>query len=147
MTSAHRGYVFLAEDDTDFRQTVQSLLELEGYLVLSARNAKEALARMCGFRSISAALAIVDLSRPLTNGRVLIAAMRADRALAHIPILAVSNYGQQSDAHADRVLARPFPPHQLISTVAELLSEHTAASRRRSSPPTSTPPSTPPPAM
>jgi CheY-like chemotaxis protein len=137
VTSAHKGYIFLAEDDADFRQALQGALEREGYLVLGARNGREALARMYGFTS--AALAIIDLSMPLMNGTELIAAMRADRDLAHIPILAVSGHRQQATLKADRFLAKPFPLDQLVSTISELLNERTPtlASRRRTTLPPS----------
>lgn len=117
--STHRGVIFAADDEAGFRENIQDALEDAGYLVLSARNGSEALARMRGIWGPS--LAIVDLNMPDMNGWELIEKMRADRELACIPILVVSSQGNEPVRGADRLLRKPVAIEDLLRNVQELM--------------------------
>lgn len=117
--STHKGVIFLAEDDTDVRENFEDALEDAGYLVLPARSGLEALARMRGLSS--RALAIIDLNMPDMNGSELIVAMRAEKELAAIPILAISADAREPVAGANRFLRKPFELKELLRSVQELL--------------------------
>lgn len=114
----HRGVVFLTEDDDSLRETTKELLEDEGYLVLTARDGEEALARMRGIAM--PAVAIVDLIMPGMDGWNLIRRMRADRELAHIPIVVLSGADRKPVVGADKVLRKPYVPDVLLGYVKEL---------------------------
>ena len=86
---SHKGVIYLVDDDSELRLTVQEALEGHGYYVLPARDGVEALARMQGLHGKS--LAIVDLIMPRMSGWELISAMKADQSLSRIPILAMSS--------------------------------------------------------
>lgn len=117
--SIHKGIIFLAEDDTDVRENFEDALEDAGYLVLSARSGLEALARM---RGLSArAVAVVDINMPDMNGAELISAMRAEKDLASIPILAISADAKGPVAGANRFLRKPLELKELLRSVQELL--------------------------
>jgi CheY-like chemotaxis protein len=115
---AHKGFIFLAEDDGDIRANFQDALEDAGYLVLPARNGHEALARMRGLSS--PALAIVDLNMPEMDGRSLVAAMRADKDFASIPVLVVSSEPADPVEGASRFLRKPIALPDLLAAVREL---------------------------
>lgn len=115
----HKAVIFLADDDSDFRETLQRALEEDGYLVLPARTGIEALARMHGLSGL--AIAIIDLKMPEMGGQRLITMMRADKALAAIPILAVSAHSDGPVKGADRFLRKPFHLKDLMRTIHELL--------------------------
>jgi CheY-like chemotaxis protein len=119
LSSTHKGVIFLAEDDTDVRENFEDALEDAGYLVLPARSGIEALARMRGLSS--RAVAVVDLNMPDMNGSELIAAMRGEKDLASIPILAISADAREPVAGADRFLRKPFELKELLRSVHELL--------------------------
>ena len=116
--SAHRGVVFIADDDDSLREMVRELLESAGYLVLPARNGLEALARMRGIGGAS--VAIVDLLMPGMDGRGLIATMRADAQLATIPILVLTGAKDDTVTDVDRIIRKPYQPAHLLDVVAEL---------------------------
>jgi CheY-like chemotaxis protein len=67
MKSSKHTLVFLVEDDDDLRESIEALLEAEGYVVLGARNGTEALARMRG--SYGTSIAVIDLLMPGMDGR------------------------------------------------------------------------------
>jgi CheY-like chemotaxis protein len=117
-TRTYKGLVFVADDEATFRGSIQDALEDRGYLVLSARNGTEALARMYGFHG--AALAIVDLNMPGMNGWELIATMRAHENLAGVRILVVSSHAGEPIEGVDRLLQKPLKLKDLLRTVEEL---------------------------
>lgn len=115
----HKGVVFVAEDEPEARSATQELLEHEGFLVLTARDGLEALARMRGIHM--PAVAVVDLSMPRMDGWRLIEAMRADEGLKRIPVVVLSarEPGPIAD-RVQRVLKKPCVPAELIGSVREL---------------------------
>src|SRR5207248_404280 len=58
--------VLVVEDDTDLRQTLASILELEGYRVRAAKDGREALAMLRG--GYRPSLLLVDLIMPVMDG-------------------------------------------------------------------------------
>lgn len=118
MRSKH-ATIFLVDDDDDLRESLEALLEGEGYLVLGARDGGEALARMQG--SYGSAIAVIDLHMPGMNGWQLCTAMRTDPRLRHIPILVVSGEGSIAVDGADVVLPKPCGSRRLCNVVDELL--------------------------
>lgn len=118
-TARRKGTIFIADDESAFRESIQDALEDLGYLVLPARGGVEALARMHGFSGNG--LAIVDLNMPEMDGWELIENMRADANLAHIPIVVVSSHGREPVAGADRHLGKPLRLNELLRTVQELM--------------------------
>lgn len=117
----YRAAVVIAEDDEAERCLAQEALEDAGYLVLGARDGTEALARMLGLAM--RAVAVVDLRMPRMSGEELIAAMKADEKLRHIPIIVMTaKTGRDLNvADADRVLSKPVSATQLLREIEALL--------------------------
>ncbi len=115
----HKGVVFVAEDEAEARAATQELLEHEGYLVLTARDGHEALARMRGTHLPS--VAVIDLSMPSMDGWRLIEVMRADEGLRDIPVVVLSarEPGPVS-TRIDRYLRKPCVPAELLGSIREL---------------------------
>jgi CheY-like chemotaxis protein len=114
--AAHRrGLVFLVDDDQDIRETLEELLEQEGFLVLNARDGHEALARMRGFTG--RAVAIVDLMMPEMDGHKLIETMRADAELSRIPVIVITAGGTQAVPGATQVFAKPLSKALLLAAL------------------------------
>src|SRR5689334_21333044 len=85
--------ILLADDDDQFRDMVQAMLERMGHGVVPVRNGNEALAR-CAERRPD--LVITDLIMPDKEGLELITALHhADRDL---PIVAMSGGGRSHPA-------------------------------------------------
>jgi adenylate cyclase len=114
----YKGVVFVTDDDDEWRESVRELLEQQGFIVLDARSGGEALARMRGISG--PAVAIIDLVMPGIDGWELIETIRADRDLKRIPIIVISAHAIEPVEGADRVLAKPVVPSELLRHVVEL---------------------------
>jgi CheY-like chemotaxis protein len=78
------GYILIVDDDELIRETLQELVEMVGCSSLLAANGKEALRVMASQRPC---LVILDLMMPVMTGNELLEIMRADSALADIPVV------------------------------------------------------------
>ena len=111
--------VLVVEDDTDIQQTLQLVLEEEGYSVVTADNGLEALNILESGLDPSAAL--IDLMMPVMSGWELIERMRAVPALARIPVIVVTAVGDQQGAPEGiaHLLRKPVRLDQLLALLAE----------------------------
>jgi two-component system phosphate regulon sensor histidine kinase PhoR len=83
-----QAQVLIVDDDADIRDTLQLLLEAEGYTVTIAEDGKKALDVM---RAGDVPRAILlDMSMPVMNGPELLAHLGRDAELNRIPVLAMS---------------------------------------------------------
>ena len=79
--------ILIVEDDKPLRETFADFLRQVGYRVAAAENGREALACI---RKERPSFIFIDLVMPVMNGFELIEALRADKALAKIPLVAVT---------------------------------------------------------
>jgi CheY-like chemotaxis protein len=114
----YKGLVFLAEGEDALRLSAEALLQSVGYLVLSARDGKEALARMRG--ASAPAVALVDLAMSGMDGHSLIAAMRADAELSHIPVIAMSKQREMPEPPVEGFVLKPYASSELVAAVNAL---------------------------
>ena len=86
--------ILLAEDDRFLRKAAETALKRQGFTVLAAVDGEEAL-RMA--RAESPDLVLLDLIMPKLQGFEVLRALKADAATAAIPVIILSNLGQDSD--------------------------------------------------
>ena len=116
--------VLVIEDDTMVRETIQALLESDGYEVALAGDGDVGLAMFARQRPD---LVVTDIM-PVKEGSETIRALR--RLDADVPILAVSGGGRMRNLDflavarsfgANATLAKPFEADEFLKTVAGLL--------------------------
>jgi CheY-like chemotaxis protein len=112
--------ILLVEDDDDTREAFLDLLHDAGYKVTAATNGREALDLL---RGEGASLVLVDLFMPVMDGAQLIEAMRRDRALAGVPVVAITAAAATQVPAGVRVLKKPFR----MDEVFELIQAHCGA--------------------
>ena len=127
--------VLFADDNADMREYVTRLLEPH-WTVETARDGAEAL---LAARQRRPDLILSDVMMPNVDGVGLLQAVRANPALATIPVILLSaRAGQESrieglDAGADDYLVKPFSARELVARVgsqialARLRAEHARA--------------------
>ncbi len=117
--------VLVIEDDTMVRETIQALLESDGYEVALAGDGDVGLAMFARQRPD---LVVTDIIMPVKEGIETIRALR--RLDADVPILAVSGGGRMRNLDflavarsfgANATLAKPFEADEFLKTVAGLL--------------------------
>lgn len=110
--------VLVVDDDPDIRETLRDVIEAEGFAVVCAANGREALAALgMGLRP---SLVVLDLMMPAMNGWELLAAIRADRALADLPVAVISAAGgRATPPGATCFLGKPIDLDTLIELVRD----------------------------
>jgi len=119
--------VLIVDDSADIRVTLRLWLEAQGCRVVEAADGKQAVE--CARRE-HPALILMDLYLPELDGAVAAARIREHAELAHVPIIAISAYGESgigtqlsNDPRAagfDEYLTKPFAPEKM----AELLKKY-----------------------
>ena len=86
--------VLLAEDDRFLRKAAETALKRHGFTVVPAVDGEEAL-RLA--RAEPPDLVLLDLIMPKMQGFEVLRALKADPATAPIPVVILSNLGQDGD--------------------------------------------------
>jgi CheY-like chemotaxis protein len=116
--------VLLCDDEEALRQLVRATLDNGRYEILEAADGDESLELA---RRLRPDLLVLDMMMPGRSGLDVIRALRADEGFARTPVIMLTARAQLVDreaataAGAERYLAKPFSPLELISMVEELL--------------------------
>ncbi len=84
--------ILIIEDDIDIRETLEQLLELEGYDVFSAPNGKEGVETLSEMPAPS--LILLDLMMPVMNGWEFLQAQKQIHDRQTVPVFILSAYTQ-----------------------------------------------------
>ena len=118
--------ILCADDDEDILSLVSLRLERAGFRVIRAADGDAALEAVRAHRPT---VAVLDVMMPKRSGYEVLAALRADPALAGLKVILLSARVQESDvergidAGADAYLAKPFKAAELVAKVQELLAD------------------------
>lgn len=111
--------ILVVEDDPDIRESLCDALEVEGYVVVTAANGREALERL---RHMDRpCLILLDLLMPVMNGMDFLALLRGSDALATLPVVVVSAWPDEAARVREQTqgyVKKPVSLGQLLQTVA-----------------------------
>jgi two-component system cell cycle response regulator DivK len=116
--------ILIVEDTEDNRQIMRDLLTSAGFDIMEAYDGREAIAAAAEFKPD---LIMMDIQLPVLDGYEASRRIKANPALHHIPIIAVTSYALSGDdakaraAGCNGYIAKPFSPRQLLATVREFL--------------------------
>jgi CheY-like chemotaxis protein len=88
-------WILVVDDDEDIRAVILLLLDMAGYAAVGAADGLEALERIQSRGR--PALVLLDLRMPRLNGPGFVGALRADPALAAVPIVVLSGDAMASE--------------------------------------------------
>ena len=120
-----RPTAVVADDEEDIRELIAEMLTESGFSVETARNGREAMARI---RKGHVSLLIVDLIMPEQEGIETIQQLRRERP--DLPVIAISGGGHPSSLNAARLLGarqtlrKPFTYQDLRRTVHWAIAGH-----------------------
>ena len=126
--------ILVVDDDAAIRDIVATVLEEEGYTVVTAATGAEALAVLDGCRP---ALVLLDMRMPVMDGWEFAERLRAHYD-NHVPLLvmtaAVDAAQRAAQVGAAGTLSKPFELHDLIRAVSRLLDKNASAAGRTTQP-------------
>ena len=112
--------ILLVEDHEDNRRIVRDLLGVTGYELVEAVTGEEGVAMADSERPD---LILMDIQLPGVDGYEATLRIKANPALAHILIIAVTSYALSGDdvkarqAGCDDYVTKPFSPRALLAKI------------------------------
>lgn len=122
--------ILIVDDNEDNRQILSDLLTAANYEVLEALTGPDAVTLAA--RHLPA-LILMDIQLPGIDGLEATRRIKADPALARIPVIAVTSYAlagddvKAADAGCDAYVTKPFSPRALLAKVRAILDQGDAA--------------------
>ena len=116
--------ILVIEDQEDNRRILQDLLTSAGYEMIEAVTGEEGVAAAETHRPN---LILMDIQLPGLDGYEAARRIKANSALHHIPIIAVTSYALSGDdvkaleAGCDGYVTKPFSPRALLAKIREYL--------------------------
>lgn len=113
--------VLIVDDSRSFRQSLSRFLEMEGFEVVEAEDARDGLTQ---YRQSEPDLVVMDINMPGMDG---FEAIRLLREFSLVPVLVVSARNAEMDKvlglsiGADGYLTKPFSASELLARVQALL--------------------------
>jgi len=117
--------ILLIEDTEDNRQIVRDLISTTDYELIEAVDGAAGIATAAAEKPD---LILMDIQLPVIDGYEAARRIKADPALRHIPIIAVTSYALSGDevktlaAGCDGYIAKPFSPRELLAKIRLFLS-------------------------
>jgi two-component system cell cycle response regulator DivK len=116
--------ILVVEDQEDNRRIMRDLLSASGYAYIEATTGDEGLAAA---QREKPDLILMDIQLPGMDGYEVTRRIKADPALKHVPIIAVTSYALSGDddkafaAGCDGYVTKPFSPKVLLAKIREYL--------------------------
>jgi two-component system chemotaxis response regulator CheY len=117
--------VLIVDDSVSMRELVSYTLKNEGFKVLTASNAREALSVLRDLEEL--ALVITDFNMPGMDGIELIMELRSKEAYKFVPVMVLTTEAitelkeRGAREGASGWLTKPFTPDVLIKNVGKLV--------------------------
>jgi CheY-like chemotaxis protein len=124
--------ILLVDDFEDALDIYGQYLTFRGYRVVLARDGQDAVRKA---RTCRPDLVFLDLRMPIMTGIEALRMMRADDALATVPIVALTAHALDSERHRaleagfDDFIAKPCLPEDLVAAVERMVPRYAAVPR------------------
>jgi DNA-binding response OmpR family regulator len=110
-------HVLLVEDEANIAEAMRFILTRDGWRVSHLSDGNQVLDRLD--------LLILDHMLPGLSGLEILAALRADPAMKHLPVMMLTARGRDRDlatqAGADRFVSKPFSNAELLAEVRAMM--------------------------
>ncbi|HNM13704.1 MAG TPA: response regulator, partial [bacterium] len=118
--------ILLVEDNEVNMRLVERTIKNPAYTIVSAGNGEEALERAAQYKPD---LIILDIQIPKMDGYAVARTLKADPALKHIPIIALTAHAMKGDeekilaAGCDSYVSKPIEVSKFREKINDLLSD------------------------
>ncbi len=112
--------ILIVDDERDIVETIQFMLESEGFECLLAYDGEDALLKA---RTENPDLILLDIMLPKINGYQVCRLLKSDEEYKHLPIIMLTAKVQESDkfwgkeSGADDYVTKPFEMEKLIQKI------------------------------
>jgi two-component system, cell cycle response regulator DivK len=112
--------ILVVEDQEDLRGVLRDLFTHSGYIVIEAADGATGVASA---KSNRPDIILMDIQMPVIDGYEATRQIKADPALAQIPVVAVSSFAMKGDeekaraAGCDHYVTKPYSPIQLLRMI------------------------------
>jgi len=117
-----RSRILIVEDNTDLRRVLSEILQYEGFDVVSAASAEEAITMLEADATLPQ-LAISDILMEGMDGCAFLTTIRANPRWRVMPVVFLSGQMQSPDVcgpdgpHPDAYVEKPFTIQDLVATI------------------------------
>jgi chemosensory pili system protein ChpA (sensor histidine kinase/response regulator) len=117
-------HVLVVDDSPSVRRVVCSFLERMGWPATDAKDGLDALDKIA---AVHPDVALVDIEMPRMNGYELLARIKSDPAMQHIPVVfltsraAAKHRERAAQLHVDGYLVKPYRENELIDELLRVL--------------------------
>lgn len=121
---SERGVVLVVEDNGDMRSYIKQVLAPEGYRMLEASNGEQGLQQAV---EQMPDIIISDVMMPVMDGREMLAHLKEDERIQHIPILLLTAVNEECEmirsfeAGVDGYVTKPFSATLLCTRINSIL--------------------------
>ncbi len=118
--------ILLVEDNSDARETLRLLLELEGHRVAAVETGEQAV-ELASEKAFT--IALIDIGLPDVDGYAVAQRIRSSPTGAALILVALTGYSEPEDvrrareAGFDAHLVKPVDPDTLTKTLADLTAD------------------------
>ncbi len=122
--------VLVVEDETNLLSAIREILELEGFIVLTTHNGREALDIMYSDSQPAPDIIVSDIMMPEMDGFEFLTAVRSQDCWVGVPFIFLTAKGEKAiERHsallgADVFLVKPFEAEELLVAVKSRLERH-----------------------
>ena len=122
-----KSVILYVEDNKDNRLLVRRVLEAEGYTMVEAGNAEDAMEKI---KATQPGLILMDINMPEVDGYALTARIKQTPGFASVPIVAVTANVMRGDreksleAGCDGYIQKPIDIDQLTQQIERFLARH-----------------------
>ena len=123
-SSKKKPTILVVDDDETNLELARALLEADGFAVVTAT---DAMSTFDVLKDVDPALILMDIQLPGMDGWELTRRLKKNVVTSHIPIIAVTAYGQHGDAERareagfDEFVAKPVSTRELPAIIRKHL--------------------------
>lgn len=127
LPQAQQTNILVVDDSINMRQLLRTTLEQAGYGVEQGKDGQDAVDQLSSGLSVDAI--VCDIEMPRLDGYGVLAEIKADAMLKHLPIIMLTSRG--SDKHrqlamrlgAEAYITKPYQDHELLQMLEQVLQQ------------------------
>ncbi|MEA5464345.1 hybrid sensor histidine kinase/response regulator [Leptothoe sp. PORK10 BA2] len=125
LPQAQQSNILVVDDSINMRQLLRTTLEQAGYGVEQGKDGQDAVDQLVGGLAVDAI--VCDIEMPRLDGYGVLAEVKADAKLKHLPIIMLTSRGSEKHRQlamrlgATAYITKPYQDHELLQMIEQVL--------------------------